>query len=70
MATILGEDGGDDFDFFALRGPDVLPVPHGSGMGDDESNSHHGVLDTDAPVGPTSKDEVVSGVGVSRAVWI
>jgi len=53
-----------------LRSPDVLPVPHGNSMSDDEGNIHHGVLDTDAPVGSTSEDKVISGIRLSRAIRI
>jgi len=53
-----------------LRGLDVLPVPHGNGMGDDEGNVRHGILDTDAPMGTTSENEVVSRIGVSRTIRI
>lgn len=60
----------DSLDLFALSGPDVLPVPHGSGMSNDEGYIHHCVLDTDAPVGPTAEDKVIPGIGMSRAVWI
>ena len=52
------------------RSLDVLPVPHGDGMGDHDGHVHHSVLDTDALVGPTPENEVVSGVGLSRAVRI
>ena len=61
---------GNSLNLVTLRGPVVFPVPHGNGMSDDEGNVHHGVLDTDAPVGSTSKDEVVSGIRVSRAIRI
>lgn len=39
-------------------------------MSDDEGNIHHGIFDTDAPVGSASKDKVVSGIGLSRAIRI
>lgn len=57
-------------DLFTQGGLAVLPVPHGGGMSDDEGDIHHCVLNTDAPVGSASEDEVVSGVGLSRTVWI
>jgi len=70
MAAILREDGGNDLNLFTLRSLDVLPVPHGNCVSDDEGNVHHGVLDTNALVWSTSKDEVVSGVGVSGTIRI
>ena len=54
----------------ALWSPYVLPVPHGSGMTNDEGDIHHGVFDTDAPVGTTSEDKVISRVRLSGTVRI
>jgi len=39
-------------------------------MSEDKGNVHHCVLDTDALVGTTPEDEVVSGVRMSSAVRI
>ena len=54
----------------ALWSPYVFPVPHGSGVTDDKGNIRHGVFDTNAPVGSTSEDKVVSGMRMSGAVRI
>ena len=53
-----------------LGSPDVLPVPHGNCMSDDKGNIHHSILETYAPVRPTSEDEVVPGIRLGRAVRV
>ena len=52
------------------RSLDVLPVPHGNGVSDNDGHVHHSVLDTDALVGPTPENKVVSGVGLGRTIRI
>jgi len=61
---------GNSLNLITLRSPDVFPVPHGDSVGEDEGDIHHGVLDADALVGTTSKDKVVSGIRLSRAIRI
>lgn len=60
----------NSLNLLALRGLDVFPVPHSNRVSNDEGDIHHGILDTDAPVGSASKDEVVPRAGLSGAIWI
>jgi hypothetical protein len=60
----------DSLNLLTLRGFHVLPVPHGNSVSDDEGNVHHGVFNTDTPVGSASKDKVVSRIRLGSAVWI
>jgi len=70
VTAILGENGSNDLDLLTLGGLDVLPVPHGNGMSDDDGDVHHGIFNTNAPMGSASEDKVVSGIGLSRAIRI
>lgn len=60
----------NSLDLFAQGSFGVLPVPHGNCVSNDDGHVHHGILDTDALVGPAPEDEVVSGVSLSGAVWV